>query len=403
MSKVDGSGPSRLSEMQALVDDLADALHRSVAVDNPRFELLCASAQTGPIDQIRVTAIIDRAPPEPPLPWMLSLGVATSTEPVRLPRNEDYGMLPRVCFPIRREGALLGYLWLFDEPPVTEPEMSDAGSTVSALAPLLASDDTEIRRRADELARLLTAATTRQTASAAVREALDSGHLPPRGDLRVHVAEVRRRRRGKPANQDNRDLELELARRRLARPFLARYTDDRLVTVSMNTTAGEIREVESTLTRAVHAAGYEVVGAGTAAADTADELEESTHRAQFAAELSSPNTGSTRFQQWEDLGSWRLLYGRPLRQDTVRNLSADADRLLRNGSVEHWKTVVAYLDAGRRVDATCEALSIHRATLYYRLNRIRELLGDQALDDGWRATALHVALKLHQHLADRQA
>ncbi|OUS94321.1 CdaR family transcriptional regulator [Rhodococcus sp. NCIMB 12038] len=400
MSKVDGNGPSRLSEMQALVDDLADALHRSVAVDNPRFELLCASAQTGPIDQIRVTAIIDRAPPTPPLPWMLSLGVATSTEPVRLPGNDEYGMLPRVCFPIRAEGLLLGYLWLFDEPPVSDIDMAEAGRTAAALAPLLASDDTEIRSRADDLARLLAAAITPQSAAAAVQEAVDRNYLTTRGNLIVHVADLRPRRGRTQSDREGRDLPLELARRQFTRPFLARYTDDQLVTVTKIATPGEIGEFESTLVRTVRAAGYEVTAAGTATAATAPDLEQSTHRAAFAATLSAPRIGQKSFRRWEDLGTWRLLYGRPIEPDTVREISEDADLLLRTGSAEHWKTVIAYLDAGRRVDTTCEALSIHRATLYYRLNRIRELLGADALDDGWRATSLHIALKLHHHLTD---
>ncbi|ABG94970.1 possible transcriptional regulator [Rhodococcus jostii RHA1] len=400
MSRVEGQAPSRLSEIQVFVDDLADTLGRSVAVDNPRFELLCASAQTGPIDQIRVTAIIDRAPPRPPLPWMLSLGVATSTTPLRLPRNDEYGMLPRVCFPIRFEALLLGYLWLFDQPPVSDAAMAEADRTVMALAPLLASDDTEIRERADDLARILTAALTRETADAAVQEAIDRDYLTTRGGLVVHVASLRPRRSRTPSDRHGRDLPLELARRQFTRPFLARYIDDQLVTVTKIATPGENGEFESTLIRTARSAGYEVTAAGTAPADTPTEVEESTRRAEFAAAFSSPHKGRRGFRRWDELGTWRLLYGRPIRADTVKEISEDAALILRTGSTEHWQTIIAYLDAGRRVDTTCEALSIHRATLYYRLNRIRELLGAEALDDGWRATALHIALKLHHHLTD---
>ncbi len=108
---------AQLGRLQALVDDLARAIGRSVEVDNPQLELLCASAQTGPIDQVRIDAIIDRAPPPGPVPWMLDRNIAASSRPVRLPAYPGFGMLPRICFPIRWYGQLLRYLWLFDEPP----------------------------------------------------------------------------------------------------------------------------------------------------------------------------------------------------------------------------------------------------------------------------------------------
>jgi DNA-binding PucR family transcriptional regulator len=84
-------------------------------------------------------------------------------------------------------------------------------------------------------------------------------------------------------------------------------------------------------------------------------------------------------------------------------LSKDAHRLLHRGTPEQRQTVIAYLDAGRSGGPTCKALSIHRATRHYRLDRIRELLGPEALDDGWHATSLHVALKLHRALTQAGA
>jgi DNA-binding PucR family transcriptional regulator len=93
----------------------------------------------------------------------------------------------------------------------------------------------------------------------------------------------------------------------------------------------------------------------------------------------------------------------PLQLQTVRELSEDAHRLVERGTPEQRQTVIAYLDAGRSVGPTCKALSVHRATLHYRLERIRELLGPEALDDGWRAISLHVALKLHHALTQAGA
>jgi len=82
-----------MSQIRAHVDELSEALGRSVAVDDAQLHLLCASAQVGPIDQIRINAIIDRSPPQEPVPWMLGHGIATAREPIRLPANEEHGML----------------------------------------------------------------------------------------------------------------------------------------------------------------------------------------------------------------------------------------------------------------------------------------------------------------------
>src|SRR5699024_626511 len=100
-----GLGES-LNRIQSSVDELAAQLQRSVVVDNASLEFLCAGAQIGAIDHKRVAAIIDRAPPPDPVPWILSHGIATARHPVRLPDNEEHGMLARVCFPIRQEGSL---------------------------------------------------------------------------------------------------------------------------------------------------------------------------------------------------------------------------------------------------------------------------------------------------------
>jgi len=43
------------------------------------------------------------------------------------------------------------------------------------------------------------------------------------------------------------------------------------------------------------------------------------------------------------------------------------------------------------VQATCDSLSIHRTTLYYRLERIRDFTGD-VIDVGWQRSSLHLGL-----------
>lgn len=84
-------------------------------------------------------------------------------------------------------------------------------------------------------------------------------------------------------------------------------------------------------------------------------------------------------------------------------VSDAAQRLLEAGGPGHGETLLAWLDNGRSTTATSEQLFIHRATLHYRLSRAREVLGEPVLDDGWRTTALHVALRLHAALQQTSA
>lgn len=84
--------------------------------------------------------------------------------------------------------------------------------------------------------------------------------------------------------------------------------------------------------------------------------------------------------------------------DTARVLDEDTHRLVMAGTRSHWATLLCYLDNARNTTLTSEQLFIHRATLHYRLERVREIIGRTALDNGWRATALHAALRLHAGL-----
>lgn len=95
---------------------------------------------------------------------------------------------------------------------------------------------------------------------------------------------------------------------------------------------------------------------------------------------------------WERLGVFRLLVDLPERDvDTfapraLRYLAEADDGTLRG-------TLECYLDHAGHAQATANALSLHRATLYYRLDRIKQVTGVD-LSDGAQRLELHVWLKL---------
>ena len=97
---------------------------------------------------------------------------------------------------------------------------------------------------------------------------------------------------------------------------------------------------------------------------------------------------------FDDLGVWQLLAGM---DDTNRLSQFVADTL---GSLLHtrdgihlMRTLEAYLDAGGGHLAAAKVLAVHPNTVKYRVEKVRELLGYETLDDPVRRLGLHVALK----------
>lgn len=400
MSKSRSGAAGDLNEIQALVDLLAHELGRAVAVDNASFEFICASAQIGVIDGRRISAIIDRAPPPEPVPWMLRYGIEEATAPVRLPANPEMDMLARVCFPIRRHHDLLGYLWLFDDPSVSEAEIEQTLRVVHEISSVLAGEED----KPPDIARAIRqhAADVLAGSDGATERASDAGYLPEDGTLTVHIvriADEAPQPDTPDAGSPSRRLQVELSRKRTGRPFLATDNPDVVTVVERSRSGGESRATGDDVVRAATVAGVNIRSMGFAPVDPSTAFELGVARARFAADLASLLDRGTNSLAWDDTGAWRLLMGWGLTSATVRAISDDAHLLLSAGTQVHWKTVLAYLDNARNTTRTSQELFIHRATLHYRLARVREILGKDALDDGWRATAAHVALRLHAALA----
>jgi hypothetical protein len=87
------------------------------------------------------------------------------------------------------------------------------------------------------------------------------------------------------------------------------------------------------------------------------------------------------------------LYGLPWTPQTVRTLHPGIEVLLRPPHRELAVTLATYLDRGGDTSGTVDALRVHRATLYYRRDRIRALIGTD-WESGWGRVGAHAALVL---------
>lgn len=104
-----------------------------------------------------------------------------------------------------------------------------------------------------------------------------------------------------------------------------------------------------------------------------------SHReAQIALRLQHSSSGEDRASTFDDLGVYRLLCG-------VQDL-AEVERFVRDGlgvlldydtarRGEMVHTLTEYLECGGNYDSTAAALFVHRSTLKYRLQRIRDISG----------------------------
>jgi DNA-binding PucR family transcriptional regulator len=113
------------------------------------------------------------------------------------------------------------------------------------------------------------------------------------------------------------------------------------------------------------------------------EFPRSFREAQLALRIQDTSSGSDRAVAFDDLGVYRLLGAlddsAPVQRFVGEWLGALIEYDDRKNS-ELVATLSCYLECGGSYDATAQALSVHRSTLKYRLQRIREISGRDLAD-----------------------
>ena len=93
------------------------------------------------------------------------------------------------------------------------------------------------------------------------------------------------------------------------------------------------------------------------------------------------------------LGAFRALVQLPNREAVQSALDPRVVALLRSGDDALAVTLETYLDLGGDAKATAERLHVHRATLYFRLNKAQQLASID-VRNGYDRLAVHLGLKL---------
>src|SRR4051812_35547558 len=395
--------PPRDDEVQALVEQLSADLDRSVLVDDSSLRLLAYSPTLGSEDEVRRTAILTRETPRIVRDLHFAQGIANATHHVRTAPRPDVGLESRVCVPIRCQGALFGYLWLIDaDESLTDDDCAAAERTAAEIGTAMYRRD-ELEKPQRELeVRLLEMLLGDD---AAARD--EAAHDLPAGDVLVAgsaggVLAIRRTGEAESelgaAERARLGLALDQFRRTLPRRHALStvHAGHGVLIAALGERAGiaELaRRAQDALDAAFAPEGRAIIGYSDRCEHARD-----AHRAHEHARLALrvatvlPEHGSPA--GWDDLGAYRLLARAAETPHANELIHPGLPKLFALHSKESLvQTLEAYLDNGCDTKLTAESLFLHRASLYYRLQRI-EAITSTSLKSGADRLALHSGLKL---------
>jgi hypothetical protein len=358
--------------IQDLLDDIAQEVGAGVSLDDLGGRLVGYSAQGGRADEARVRAVLERRSPDDVRAWQSAHGAGTATRPVVIPPNEGLGMSARVCVPLLHRGVRTGLLFLIGDDADPQAVADRVGEQVAALAALLYEDAAPEGRVRD--ADLLAACRGSQEALTRLREALG-----PAADRPLRV--VLHQRAGFGSAQERVVAQQVVAAARVVAGAVAPAYVVALV--------GEGADPAELVAR------LDEQGSGTTGTSLLadlDDLPSATGRALVAAQAAAVDEALGRVADWDELGIYRLL-------THVDEEAAGSPMLERVLAQHHGETLArtleVVLDEPGGVTDAAGMLHVHRTSLYYRLGRLRDLLGTDPLV-GQVRTELHLALKLRR-------
>jgi hypothetical protein len=376
-------------QLQAIAEQLADWLQRSVMIDDAALRPVAVSAQTGLVDASRVEAVLQRRTSPRVRQMLTERGIFRAREPVSITALEP-GSLPRLCLPLVHHDQLLGFLWLIDEPPLTATQIQRATAAAAQAARLLRQRAARQAAEFDTFAAL--ASTLLQAGgrgrAAAARQLTDQAALT--GSPPYALALIRHL--GADGLAGGRDELLRVAgdlrRRAAAGSFvLATPGQHELVAITTRDAVGPLRDAARALP------GPQLV-IGTAGAATALEaVHAELDGARYAAEVAAAVPAFGRAADRGELGSYAVFEYLPRDPAAPERICPGITALLTERTGMYEATIRAYLDCGGNAQQAAALLHIHRTTLYWRLARVSDLVAVD-LSRGDDRLKLHLALKL---------
>lgn len=398
-----------IGELQRLVDALASRLSRAVVLEDRRQRMVAYSQHDQPMDTVRRESILQRQTTPEVISYLRRFGITESCRPVRIPGNSDLDLLPRVCIPLRHQDLLLGFLWFIDADGSMRDEEVDLALRMGsdfALALYRENLVEELTQRRESEAVRNLLVNDPEARLYAARELVDAGSFL--ADAGVTALVVLPVANGDPsADADLLRLAIEqslVQTRRRALPrhtlHLLRFDHGLLLAAGSDReggtpVAGHGRGLVKAMERSLGGLpGYDqvVVGVGERQSGLEDAWR-SYEQARQAAQVAGSLPGIGPVAEWRELGVYRALAQLSVDQIGSGLLHPGLSALLDDDEQTLARTLETYLDLAGNAQATAKALQLHRATLYYRLQRVEELAGADLKDGNDRLT-LHLGLKL---------
>ncbi|MFD9903535.1 PucR family transcriptional regulator [Streptomyces sp. NPDC059063] len=409
-------GPQRArpgsAELQALVDELAEKLGRSVAVDDPLVRMVCTSRHFGDEDPVRIGTLLQGRADNAAVRYVLAQGVAQWWKPGFIDGRDDLGMLPRYVVPLRERGHLLGLLMVV-APEKTLGEQETEAIAWSAdlmAAQMYAEHRAADTRKADERTLALDLVDPDvATRTAARRRATERGLLGEADHVLVTVVQLCRSM--DPLRQSEAALwaALEGFRQTRSAQGIIGIDQERTILLQLRDrppTAAEVAaqsaHILEELTTFLDPSAAPVVGVGgrhLGLHDARTSYEQSLVAARAARRLPSLKG----MGDWDLLGEFAVLLQLP---EHALNASL-VPKPLRTLNEAHGgdrlrDTLRCFLEHAGSIPRTADALQLHRTSLYYRLRQIQEITGLD-LDDGAHRLTLHLGLRIEELLATGDA
>lgn len=379
-------------DLKQLASTLADLIGHSISIENERFEAL-ASANISPVDEARRYTLLEGRTNPHLVQALHDRGIIQQLQdtrrPVFIPRIPEVGLeMERILAPIVVHGDIYGYAWV-----------------IADKRPLSALDQMALESAATIAALMMLYQEAVHSAEASLKGSLLAQLIDGTG-RRDAVLMDQSMRFGVDLNQPFYLLVLEMPSRKSSELLQMYRRVHRLVMVyEWALVAGQF-------------AGQIVL---LAQADNPIEtISERIHnhangqslRIGISGEHQSANRVALAYQQaietlfihrrlgmkdhtayFDNLGYLHALYHAGAESIKHNALAPKLRKLLDEHQADLFHTLEAYLDSGSNGVQTAKRLHIHRSTLNYRLERIREITGCD-LSDPQTGMNLQITLKL---------
>jgi len=388
--------PVLSASLQVLVEDLAQRLNAPAVIEDDELRMVAYSSHGVLIDDIRRDSILIKHAPEYVSDWFPRFGLQDADGPVRIPGDQARGILGRLCVPVNYRGARLGYLWLIDDDQrLGNTQVRTASRAADQAGLLMFGEILGERMASGVLAHLLSPVD--ELRADAMRHIDDGGLLGLRGPLIAVV--VRTAGAGAPLSQPMLAESLrDVTRERSACAVIGLANPDHGVLVAHDHGHADGRDLadaaRASLLLRLEAddAGTSVV-AGIGDPSSLTDARVSYRQAKQAARVAATIGPAGPVARWHDLGVYRTLAQLPAGAGAAASLDPRLATLLDRADAPVITTLETYLDLAGDAKASAERLSLHRGTLYYRLQKAEQLAGVN-LRNGDDRLALHLGFKL---------